>query len=190
MTTPCDATLLKAIAAEKSPGKAFAELYARHADSVFRYGLIVSQCTAIAEDATQDTFVQMVDRASDYDAARSESALGWLYGLLRNNVRKLIRERAVEAHHTERQDVAPSTEYLCQLSDDVLELQSAIAQLNVEQREVLFLISLEGLNYEAASSVLGIPIGTVRSRLSRARQVLRSTMVDGGAINRVEVSHG
>lgn len=157
---------------------------------MFRYGLVVSQCVAIAEDATQDTFVQMFERASEYDAARSESALGWLYGLLRNNVRKLIRERAVEAQHIEAQGVAPSTEHLCQLSDDVMELQSAISLLNIEQREVLFLISLEGLDYAAASNVLGIPIGTVRSRLSRARHELRATIAKDEPVNKVEVSHG
>ncbi len=190
MRTLSDATLLNAIAAEKSPGSAFAELYARHADPVFRYGLVVSQCATIAEDATQETFVQMFERAGQYDAARSESALGWLYGLLRNNVRKLIRERAVEPQHSERHSVAPSTEHLCQLSDEVMELQSAITQLNVEQREVLFLISLEGLDYEAASNVIGIPIGTVRSRLSRARHELRTTIAKGELVNKVEVSNG
>ena len=61
------------------------------------------------------------------------------------------------------------------------DLQVAIDRLPMEQREVLLLVSLEGLSYQEAASLVGIPIGTVMSRLSRARAAIRSFLSDDDA---------
>ena len=58
-------------------------------------------------------------------------------------------------------------------SRQLRELETAIVRLPVEQREVLLLIGLEGIRYDEAAEILHVPIGTVRSRLSRARETLR-----------------
>jgi RNA polymerase sigma-70 factor (ECF subfamily) len=63
---------------------------------------------------------------------------------------------------------------------DILDLQVALLQLPAEQREVLLLVGLEQLTYEEAAGVLGIPIGTVMSRLSRGRDRLRGLMAADG----------
>jgi DNA-directed RNA polymerase specialized sigma24 family protein len=56
------------------------------------------------------------------------------------------------------------------------DLERAMAQLHIEQRQVILLVALEGLSYEAVAQLVGIPIGTVRSRLSRGRMMLRQLM--------------
>jgi RNA polymerase sigma-70 factor (ECF subfamily) len=58
----------------------------------------------------------------------------------------------------------------------LLEVRDAYLRLSEEHREVLLLVAIEGLQYEEAASVLGVPLGTVRSRLSRARQALRDAL--------------
>jgi RNA polymerase sigma-70 factor (ECF subfamily) len=69
-------------------------------------------------------------------------------------------------------------------SVEVSELTQALASLPDNHREILLLVSLEGLTYEQVSQVLGIPIGTVMSRLSRAREHLRQIMSDAGGKER------
>jgi len=62
---------------------------------------------------------------------------------------------------------------------EVRDLQAAVLRLPEEQREVLLLVALERMTYEETSGVLGIPMGTVMSRLSRARERLRALLADG-----------
>ena len=61
-------------------------------------------------------------------------------------------------------------------SRKMFELERALAQLPLEQRQVILLVGLEGLSYQDAAEILGIPVGTVRSRLSRGRDVLRKLL--------------
>lgn len=184
-----DAKLLRKLSAGGNPGVAFETLYARHKDAIYRYAVVVSQSSSIAQDATQETFVQMIERAGDYDASRSTSAIGWLYGLLRNNVRRHLRDTTVELQAAD-EGVSLSTERLVELSSAVTQLNAALPQLKVEQREVLYLVALQGLDYEATSEVLDIPVGTVRSRLSRARSALRTAMQEGEHSETMAVIHG
>jgi RNA polymerase sigma-70 factor (ECF subfamily) len=65
---------------------------------------------------------------------------------------------------------------------EVRDLQASLLQLPDEQREVLLLVGLEQMTYEEAAGVLGIPIGTVMSRLSRAREKLRALLANGGGV--------
>jgi RNA polymerase sigma-70 factor (ECF subfamily) len=68
-------------------------------------------------------------------------------------------------------------------SRQLRELERALSRLRNEQREVILLIGLEGMSYEAAAQILDVPVGTVRSRLSRARDALRQLLKDSHASN-------
>ena len=102
----------------------------------------------------------------------------WLFTILHNqhvnNVRRLVREGvAVPVEDAAGTlTVSDKAEVSLQLRD----LDRAIARLPAEQRQVILLVGLEGMRYDEAATVLGIPIGTVRSRLSRGRDSLRELL--------------
>ena len=91
-----------------------------------------------------------------------------------NEVRRSVREGTVD----DVEDAAPMLTVKANAYDvlQLRDLRVAIDKLSVEQRETILLVGLEGLNYEQAASVLRVPVGTVRSRLSRGRDQLRKLM--------------
>lgn len=136
-----------------------------------------------AEDLAQQAFVEA---AKAYESFRGASELStWLYGIAMNLVRNYLSraphrrytfetEEALETTRSERPD--PS-EQLAQ-SQAVRLLQREIDGLPADMREVLLLVALDELSYEEAAVMLSIPVGTVRSRVSRARSTLRKRMAE------------
>jgi RNA polymerase sigma-70 factor (ECF subfamily) len=102
----------------------------------------------------------------------------WLFTILHNQhvneVRRSVREGTVD----DVEDAAPMLTVKANAYDvlQLRDLRVAIDKLSVEQRETILLVGLEGLNYEQAASLLRVPVGTVRSRLSRGRDQLRKLM--------------
>ena len=99
----------------------------------------------------------------------------WLFTLMHNLHVNVVRQSVREGTLVDVDDVSAT---LVATSDPTAsrqlgELEDAIARLPVEQREVVLLIGLEGIRYDEAAEILQVPIGTVRSRLSRARETLR-----------------
>lgn len=127
-----DQQLLANLAMDREPG--FTVLYRRHSDSLFHNALIVPGSRPIAEEATQDTFLYMIEHASVFDAERSSSALGWLFGNLRNRVTTLMRHRSRSFVATGQDSYAPSPEHSFELSGAVEALANAIANLSIFQR--------------------------------------------------------
>jgi RNA polymerase sigma factor (sigma-70 family) len=138
--------------------------------------------TALADDLAADTFAIAFRRRHEFDA-RKGSLRSWLFGIAANLVRNHWR---AEQHQLEldarlavdvelRQDPAMSDE---RLSASLIgpRIAAALAELVAEQREVLLLHAWADLSHEEIASALGIPLGTVRSRLSRARATLRERL--------------
>ncbi len=99
----------------------------------------------------------------------------WLFTLMHNLHVNVVRQAVREGTMVDVEDVSAT---LIATSDPIAsrqlrELEEAIARLPVEQREVVLLIDLEGIRYDEAAEILHVPVGTVRSRLSRARETLR-----------------
>jgi RNA polymerase sigma-70 factor (ECF subfamily) len=96
-----------------------------------------------------------------------------------NQVRRLVREgAAVALSDTEAKQaltIAPNQDKRLELRD----LERALAELPDEQRSALLLVGMEGMNYDEAAAVLGVAVGTIRSRLSRGREALRQLMGRG-----------
>ena len=91
-----------------------------------------------------------------------------------NNIRRAVRESGsvdIEAISVALPATTDPT-----ASRQMFELERALAQLPLEQRQVILLVGLEGMSYEDAAGILSVPIGTVRSRLSRARDALRKLL--------------
>jgi RNA polymerase sigma-70 factor (ECF subfamily) len=160
--------------------EAFVELYRRHRDAVYRLAMLYSGSTAHAADVTQETFVHFMTQTQQYDPLRG--TLGaWLCGVARNLARKAVsgREDATDPEAL-ADDTSPHEQQIDRdtpldriLRGEVAEqVRRAVAALKPHYRDILILCELSELSYAEAAQVAGIDIGTVRSRLSRARAQL------------------
>src|ERR1051325_3252271 len=161
---------------------AFEALYERRQAGVYRFALRMSGSESIAEDVTQDVFIALMRDGWQYDAARG-SVAAYLYGMARNRVlRRLERDRSfVSMTEDADEDELTMGERLITRVDPLAELtrneviesvRQAILALPAHYREVVVLCNLQEMNYEDAASIIGCPVGTVRSRLHRARTML------------------
>ena len=141
-----------------------------------RYARALTRNPDRADDLVQDTLVRALAKQHLWQPGTNLRA--WLFTLMHNqnvnSVRRSLREgTAVDVEQISSALVATTDPTA---SRKLLELERALGQLPVEQREAILLVGLEGLAYEEAATILGIPIGTVRSRLSRGRDSLRRLM--------------
>jgi RNA polymerase sigma-70 factor (ECF subfamily) len=177
-----DADLLERVRDGDAP--ALRPLYERHGGSVYRFALLWSGSPAIAADVTQDVFVHLLTQAVDFDPARGRLP-AYLCGIARNFVRRL---HALPAHDPLPEDDAGVTT-LASAAEGPLErllrerdlerLRCAIAQLPPPYREALILVELQECSYAEAAAQCGCALGTIRSRLSRARALLAGYLGDG-----------
>lgn len=160
--------------------EAFLALYRLHKDAVYRFALMYCGSSAGASDVTQDTFMHFITRPDQFDPTRGTVG-AWLCGVARMIARKHLGEReeptdpALLADDTALQPgqvdhESPLDHVLRTEAAD--QVRRAVARLAPHYRDVLILCELSGLSYAEAAQVCGIDIGTVRSRLSRARAAL------------------
>lgn len=156
---------------------AFALLYRRHHVVVFRFARLMTGSTAMAEDVVQDVFLSLMRDPGRYDDARG-SLTSYLYGAARYCTRRrLARERrlvALDAVAARPDDGSPSADVCGELvrRDEILQLRRAVLSLPSRYREVVVLCDLQDVSYGDAAATIGCPLGTVRSRLHRARHLL------------------
>jgi RNA polymerase sigma-70 factor (ECF subfamily) len=170
-----------ALAASLAEPPSFAALFERHVDGVYRY-LSFRVGQDMVEDLTAETFARAFAGRRRYQAERG-SVKAWLYGIATNLVRENRRceRRRVKALAL-TDGGAPATDSATQVAER-LRLAAALASLKPEWRSVVLVIGVGGLNYEETAAALHIPIGTVRSRYSRARTQLITSLADSGEHN-------
>ena len=165
--------------------QALAVLFDRYGDRIYNHCFRATGSWAEAEDAAATVFLE-VWRHRRRVVLHDASALPWLYGVATNVCRNLIRSRRrgaralaalprpeAEPDHAEAvADRVGSTERMA-------EVLAAVETLPVHEREVLGLVVWAGLSYEQAATALGVPVGTVRSRLSRTRRRLAALTLEG-----------
>jgi RNA polymerase sigma-70 factor (ECF subfamily) len=167
---PRDAELLERIGAGAE--EAFIELYRRRRHDVFRFAYALARSVSVAQDATQDVFLNVLEHAARYDAEKG-TARAWLFGCARHVVLDRFRADGRLARGTLREEeVACTGEDEVFRDQQVRRLHAEIMQLPLEYREALVLCELSELSYAETATVLACPIGTVRSRLHRARVLL------------------
>jgi RNA polymerase sigma-70 factor, ECF subfamily len=159
--------------------ESFAALYDRRQGGVYRFALRMTGSEAFAEDVTQDVFLALVREGCKFDAERG-SVKSYLYGMARHRVlRRLERERSHVPF--EGEEDGPSEELPGAAEDPFADLareemvglvRQAVLSLPTHFREVIILCHLQEMNYAEAAAVLACPLGTVRSRLARARTLL------------------
>ena len=158
---------------------AFVALYRRRQGAIFRFVMHMSGSPAVAEDVTQEVFVALLRDACGYDPDRGPLS-GYLFGIARKLLlRQAERGRVDIPLEPESEDVtAPELAVAASALEDLTHregieaLRRAIGTLPRRYREVVVLCDLEEVDYADAAQVLGCPIGTVRSRLHRARALL------------------
>jgi RNA polymerase sigma factor (sigma-70 family) len=144
-----------------------------------RYARSLTGDTWAADDLVQDTLERACDRWQLWKAGTDLRA--WLFTLMHNlfidGARRAVRQAG---QRVDIDDVAHELATPAGGAEQVLDLQRCLMRLPAEQREVLLLVTLQDLTYEEVARIIGTPVGTVMSRLSRARVRLRELM-DGGA---------
>jgi len=167
-----DAVLLRRIAA--GDRDALEALYQRYQRPLFRYLLQLTPDRELAEELLQDTLVAVWKAAGEFQGRSSVRT--WLIGIARRQAHNTLRRMALPvADPTELEDVestAPEPEAAALAAADREALTRALAQLAPLHREVIVLTFVHGLSYQELAGVLGIPVGTVKSRLSNAKRAL------------------
>lgn len=148
---------------------AFEELFERHFDAIYGY-LARRVGPDLGRDLASETFTRAFAARKRYDASRSGER-PWLFGIANNLLRRHYRDeerrlRALARLDVRRDDVSP----------DAPRLAGALGALPCEERDVLLLFAWADLTYEEIANTLGLPVGTVRSRLHRARAQFRAAL--------------
>lgn len=165
--------------AQRGEGKAFSELVARYQDRVFRFLLRLTRSRDDAMDLTQDTFMrayQSLERWQPNALFRT-----WLFRIARNAAfDRMRRELAVEFveldEDVDTPDPSPDPEAIAVTAQRIRLLEAALERLPVEHREIILLREIEEMSYEDIAQVLDLRIGTVKSRIARARAALLDKM--------------
>jgi RNA polymerase sigma-70 factor (ECF subfamily) len=191
--------------------EAFGLLYKRRHPSIYRFALHMSGNAAVAEDVTQEVFMTLIRDAGRYDPARGTVA-GFLFGVARNHLRKRWeQDRRLVPLIGDADDFGPlasgngnhasgtkgngngngNGHYAAPTSRDefssleaISRVRKAINTLPENYREVVVLCELEEMSYEETAAALGCPVGTVRSRLHRARAILLEKLRDAQPVRR------
>ena len=150
-----------------------------YADSVYRLAYRLSGNAQDAEDLTQETFIRVFRSLDRYRPGTFE---GWLHRITTNLFLDQVRHRSVvrmEALPEDTERVASNSAGPAALMDDKLlhpDLQQALDALSPDSRVAVVLCDIEGLSYEEIADLLGVKIGTVRSRIHRGRAQLRAQL--------------
>jgi RNA polymerase sigma-70 factor (ECF subfamily) len=173
---------------------AFLEFYRRYQGGVYRYAVHMTGRPEAAADVVQETFLTLIRQAGKFDEEKGAPG-AFLYGIARNHIRKLQeKESRYVALGEETDDVyvgngtgrnyngnghfpaMPGNSETAleglERSEAIQMLRDAVLTLPEHYREPITMCDLEGKSYEEASALMACPVGTVRSRLNRARSIL------------------
>jgi len=154
----------------------FTPIFDRHFDEIYRF-VAFRLGPSMAEDLAADTFLQAFRSRHRFDGDRG-TVRAWLYGIASNAVRhhRRTERRQMLAYSKASRfqiDVGDESSKVDGRIDAATEARRVLARLEPKARDVVLLVGAAGLTYAEAASVLGIPVGTVRSRYSRARDQLQ-----------------
>jgi RNA polymerase sigma-70 factor, ECF subfamily len=168
--------------AASTDAEAFGDLFERHAQAVFAFCARRTGDLAMAEDLTSVVFLEAWRRRRSV-RLEDRSALPWLLGtahnVVRNQHRSLRRHRAALSRMSDGAVQPSGEEETIERLDAQRVLSTALEAVNrlpQEQRDAVNLVLWSGLSYQEAAQALGVPIGTVRSRIARARTTLGATL--------------
>jgi RNA polymerase sigma-70 factor (ECF subfamily) len=154
----------------------FSGLVEREIPRLRRYARALTRSADRADDLVQETLLRAISKSHLWQTGTDIRA--WLFTIMHNHyvnmVRRAMRDDATIDIEQMSASLVANTDPTA--SSQLRELEQSLARLPDEQREVILLVGLEGMSYETAAKILSIPVGTVRSRLSRGRDALRRLM--------------
>jgi RNA polymerase sigma-70 factor (ECF subfamily) len=159
--------------------EAFLAIYRKLQGPIYRFTLNMTGAASVAEDVTQEVFLALIREKFGYDSSRGTLS-GYLFGIARKLVlRHLERSRLLADQEIDagdrvgrRQSIGPDPMTDLLRAEGIEVLRKAVISLPKRYREVVALCDLEEIDYVEAAAMLGCPVGTVRSRLHRARALL------------------
>lgn len=161
--------------------RALTAFYRRWQGRIYRFALQMTGNTGHAEEVTQETFITLIREAHSFDSSRG-TAGAFLYGICRNHVRRYFEQESSYVGFPEAPpeggngfaEPAASLDLFEDLTvtQTVERVRAAVLTLPLKYREAIVLCDLHEMTYEQAVSVLNCAIGTLRSRLHRARELL------------------
>lgn len=165
--------------ARRGDPQAFHALIDRHAPWLFRVAISMVGSREDAEDLLQEVFLAASNGIGRFEERSSVKT--WLRGILLNHVSKLYRSRKVRRHwslddergEAVRSELETGSPTPAASAEGRADVQAMLQSLSDEHREVIVLREIEGLSYEEMAKLLGVPRGTIESRLHRARQQLK-----------------
>ena len=175
--------------AQQGSADAFNRLIERHQTYLFNVAYRVLGNSEDAADATQEAFLSAFRAVRDF---RGGSLRGWLTRIVVNacyDSRRSTRRRPAASMDAIVEEVgeapwpdphADDPEQLALSRDSLAQIEAALGELPMEQRIVVVLVDVQGLSYEEAANAMDCAVGTIRSRLSRARAELRDVLRAGG----------
>ena len=165
----------------------FGRLLEKEIPRLRRYAVAMTRDMSRADNLVQDTLVRAIAKQSFWQSGTDLRA--WLFTIMHRQNADIIRRSAREGTAVDFDDTWPgpttATDPAGGLS--LRDLDRALARISEEQRQVILLIGLEDISYKEAAMILDVPIGTIRSRLSRGRQSLR-TLMDWRDVTEAEIS--
>jgi RNA polymerase sigma-70 factor, ECF subfamily len=166
--------------AARSDDTALAELYDRHGRTAYALALRVLRDAALAEDAVQDGFLTAWRTAAGFDPARGKAST-WLLTLVHRRAVDVVRRE--ERRRADVLDDAPiasgdATDESAEIRDERRRVQAALAKLPPDQREALELAYYGGLTQTELAERLGVPLGTIKSRMFTALSRLRDLLAE------------
>ena len=182
--SPPEPTDGELIARSHGDPAAFVAVFERHFDVVYGY-LARRVGRALAEELAADTFTTAFEKRDRFRADVAD-ARPWIFGIAVNLLRTRYRKERRELRALARTGIDPVVGEAQALLEPVerhlaaRELAAALARLGDKDREILLLFFWADLSYEAIALALGVPVGTVRSRLNRARGRLRELLTGSG----------
>jgi RNA polymerase sigma-70 factor, ECF subfamily len=179
-TQTSDSDLLQRM--QEGDEDAFLQLYRKRQAAIYRFALHMSGSRQVAEDVTQEVFLALMREPGKFQPQRGSLA-AYLYGIARNCVLQQIEKQSLQVPlanedgadgHIPVEPLLPAPDPLGDLTrqEDIERVRQAVLALPAHYREVVVLCDLEELDYAQAAASLGCAVGTVRSRLHRARSLL------------------
>lgn len=157
--------------------EAFAELYRRRHGNIYRFALHMTGRSEMADDVAQETFMVLINNTAAYDETKG-AVNSFLLGIARNQVLKRLRQERpnvpVDEHHEEIDHGASMRSHRSSFArrETIDAVRKAILSLPEHYREVVILCELQEVSYAETAHILNCAVGTVRSRLHRARAIL------------------
>lgn len=170
--------------------QAFAKYVLPEVETLYRVALSLTHHHADAEDLVQDTLVRAYRAIDRFDGRHPRA---WLFTILRNtHINRQRRQRPELLHDPDttlaRLEAAEpgagnAEDHVMDLTFDSV-VETSLQDLSPKHRQVVELVDIDGLTYEEAADTLGVPVGTVMSRLHRARRHMRNQLAEAGVAPR------